>query len=51
MSMSDFYSDWKLARYQQIRNLFKKGVSKDDLEKRFGKQNVSNALGKSMVYQ
>jgi hypothetical protein len=49
--MNDLYSDWKLSRYQQIRKLFKRGVSKDELDKRFGNREVSIALGKKLVYQ
>lgn len=43
----EMISNWKLARYQQIKKLRAGGMSKEELIKRFGALNVNTALGKN----
>jgi len=46
----EMISAWKQSRYQEIRKLYN-GKNRRELEKRFGAQNVSNALDKTFRYQ
>jgi len=50
LSMKELEISWKMARYAQIRKLYKDGVKKDELEKRFGLYAVANALGQKHMY-
>ncbi|MFA5368114.1 MAG: hypothetical protein WC333_09565 [Dehalococcoidia bacterium] len=51
MSAKDMIQDWKRIRQQQIKKLYNGGVDKKELVRRFGAQNVSNALDKTFRYQ
>jgi hypothetical protein len=51
MSAKDMIRDWKRIRQQQIKKLYKGGTTKQELVRRFGAQNVSNALDKTFRYQ
>jgi hypothetical protein len=50
MTQKDTMQGWKQARYMQIKKLNKQGVKRLELEKRFGAQNVSDALDKTQTY-
>ena len=47
----EMISAWKQSRYQEIRKLYNQGVPRQELVDRFGAQNVSNALDKTLRYQ
>ena len=52
MSMQEKVKDWTYARYAQIRQLYNSGTSRRELEIRFGRQSVDDALSRSnkMMY-
>jgi hypothetical protein len=45
MTYQELTRDWKLQRLQQIKRLYTQGIPKDELIRRFGKKNVSRAIG------
>lgn len=48
--MKEMIQSWKQARLVQIRNLYNRGETREKLEKRFGKWEVSDALDRHKVY-